>query len=838
MSEVIHTVSTGQTDTVGTLSLEMTSAQAADVAELGFYLDTDATRTGPFEADRVSTTATGFKYEKDILLGTGTTTIEPIFTLASGEQVAGDTGSFTSRVRRTYGRIEVQDAETPATSVRTLVFTGHLLVDVAGTEATISTGTPGEPPPPPPVFYWENVLGLSPTVLWKLNDSSGTVAHDASGNAHDGTFTNSPTLGQTGIIPNVADLSAYFGGGVDGATYGYVDRATDPDLAPVDSFTAIAYIKPQSLASEREVFGKVESFQLWLESTGQLVFYCNPAWASIASSTNLTVGTAYLVGVRKTPTNKSVWINGVKVGENAHTSTPYSGTSLRFGTSSTGPRYFHGNAEGFAYWCDLALTDEQMLDLYNASIAERFDPGQSPTAFTIAGIQAAAIYEDTTTLNVTWTSSTDPEAGPVEYRVQYSIVPPEGQAPNPWITLVDWEEGVLSYDWDLADVETGVTNMRVQAKDIDGNITTVETGGFSIVQNAPPSSPELSLDSIGSSHVVVRGSPIVDPDAGDTIAQVRWQLAETSEDFTALQQVTVDTVGNGNDVRNPSGEESIYLKTYVGLTPATEYKIRAQYQDGHVPLQKWSDWSLPLLFATESPSPREQIYLDLNPHALYQLDDNCALTGQVLKDSSGNAHDAALVQGFEYAYGLDPNNKHFYGPVRPGLGAGSKGLSYAWGLGIKAEIAHASWMEEDAIVIVAWCNVVKTGGPQPIAAYCNEAASAYPWICYCGPTLAINIWGATYSADAALVTTGISQCVWSIGIERLAIWQDGRNVLDLAHGYNNPPADPSGYVIRIGWYSTGNWEYGGPSALGAGNFDDIAFYPELLDTEIARFQDA
>lgn len=50
--------------------------------------------------------------------------------------------------------------------------------------------------------YSEKVLGIASSslvALWPLNEASGTTAFDQSGNGRNAAYTNSPTLGQTGI---------------------------------------------------------------------------------------------------------------------------------------------------------------------------------------------------------------------------------------------------------------------------------------------------------------------------------------------------------------------------------------------------------------------------------------------------------------------------------------------------------------------------------------------------------------------------------------------------------------------------------------------------------------
>lgn len=54
---------------------------------------------------------------------------------------------------------------------------------------------------PGSVSDWQTeVLADSPDLFWRLNESSGVVASDSSGNSSDGTYINNPTLGVTGYI--------------------------------------------------------------------------------------------------------------------------------------------------------------------------------------------------------------------------------------------------------------------------------------------------------------------------------------------------------------------------------------------------------------------------------------------------------------------------------------------------------------------------------------------------------------------------------------------------------------------------------------------------------------
>ena len=58
--------------------------------------------------------------------------------------------------------------------------------------------------------YALTVLSDSPAAYWRLGEASGTVVHDSSGNGLNGTYVNSPPLGQTGIPGAIGNTAASF----------------------------------------------------------------------------------------------------------------------------------------------------------------------------------------------------------------------------------------------------------------------------------------------------------------------------------------------------------------------------------------------------------------------------------------------------------------------------------------------------------------------------------------------------------------------------------------------------------------------------------------------------
>lgn len=57
------------------------------------------------------------------------------------------------------------------------------------------------------------VLNDNPTILWRLNETSGTVATDSSGNGLNGTYIGSPSLAASSVVTSFDDKAPYFGDG-------------------------------------------------------------------------------------------------------------------------------------------------------------------------------------------------------------------------------------------------------------------------------------------------------------------------------------------------------------------------------------------------------------------------------------------------------------------------------------------------------------------------------------------------------------------------------------------------------------------------------------------------
>jgi hypothetical protein len=222
--------------------------------------------------------------------------------------------------------------------------------------------------------------------IWvgKLDEPSGTVIEDYSGNNRDGTWVNSPGLGATGGIPSepstlAVDLTPNDHGLVD--TFGWPDQ---PGLNEPLSF--VTFFRADSLTSRRALM----SFDNNASSPRGIVFYLNAgrmepfqSSALVLGATTLTTGTWYMAAM----TYAGNGTNGLyKVYYAPLTGTPtitLDGTSsalgmrvaddlLQIGMSYAGtasPNFAFDGKMQYASLFDTALSSTDLQDILDAAMS-------------------------------------------------------------------------------------------------------------------------------------------------------------------------------------------------------------------------------------------------------------------------------------------------------------------------------------------------------------------------------------------------------------------------------------------------------------------------------------
>jgi hypothetical protein len=193
--------------------------------------------------------------------------------------------------------------------------------------------------------YSHVVLAHRPAAYWRLGETSGTIAYDASPNRHDGYYQGAPTLGLAGAIAGDSNTSVGFDGVDDDAVWA-------PNSAYQGAFTVVAWIlntgstghPEQTFFDTRTVAGEF-SFDFKLSNgnlkvdvgNGQQWFLTGPGIPF-----DFALGTWYQVTAVITSTQAVLYVNGDAIG-----SEPYpfgTGAPLLFDSAhqvylGTGARY-------------------------------------------------------------------------------------------------------------------------------------------------------------------------------------------------------------------------------------------------------------------------------------------------------------------------------------------------------------------------------------------------------------------------------------------------------------------------------------------------------------------
>lgn len=195
------------------------------------------------------------------------------------------------------------------------------------------------PVAPAPTPYRDEVMADSPALYWRLGESSGIVAADASGNSRTGQYSSLVNLGAPPLIQDGdTDTAATFTGG-------YVERAREAWM-DVSTITLEAVVNANTIAGDHRMIWSRDntvdatwrSFQFRVKPTGELeliTFAAGPTAKVLASAAGTIVtGTTYHLAAVITPTLCTLYVNGVSVASSSTMGTMIgSNAGLRLGAA-------------------------------------------------------------------------------------------------------------------------------------------------------------------------------------------------------------------------------------------------------------------------------------------------------------------------------------------------------------------------------------------------------------------------------------------------------------------------------------------------------------------------
>lgn len=218
----------------------------------------------------------------------------------------------------------------------------------------------------PGLSYQGVILGDKPVAYWPLNEVSGTVAHDLSGNGINGTINGGVTLGEPGI-PGAPGAFLF-----DGAS-GYILTGASSLLSVGSSGTVEAWVSVNDTTS-----GYSNDIVSVSYNSGYRV-RCSPLAPNLIyeSAQILTAGNiaaqkwTHLVFVFPTGASPSIYINGQlnTTGGSGFPGLYGSSYPAYIGQAGATPNEFFGGYMSNVAVYNTALTATQILNHYNAGTA-------------------------------------------------------------------------------------------------------------------------------------------------------------------------------------------------------------------------------------------------------------------------------------------------------------------------------------------------------------------------------------------------------------------------------------------------------------------------------------
>ncbi len=254
----------------------------------------------------------------------------------------------------------------------------------------------------------------SSLVLWlKLNEASGTIALDSSGNGNQGAV-----LGGGAWQPNGGVLNGAFAGN---ASDGSISVPDAPTLDPTNAFTLSYWFKTnsltyQGLVTKRDGPSTNNAFTTYLAPDGLIYVDIDSANDRFASKTVFALNTWYHVlltydGTLPVAKRAALYVNGVLDQTAAETSAtiPNSPSPVRVGLTHTGSSPLDGLMDDVRLY-RRALSATEAAGLANPKVAPTISCGVPPAAIKgqPASLAGSAASEVSGAMTLTWSKVSGP----------------------------------------------------------------------------------------------------------------------------------------------------------------------------------------------------------------------------------------------------------------------------------------------------------------------------------------------------------------------------------------------------------------------------------------------
>jgi hypothetical protein len=358
--------------------------------------------------------------------------------------------------------------------------------------------------------YRDAVMADNPVAYWRLGESPGSTTAASETGQYPGTYVDSPSLGQPGLIAEDANTAPHFDG-ID-------DRVTADGLTAISSwpngYSLEAWVSTDTTTKE----GHIMSFNTASGGNGIAIFRDEPTdkfkfhdcevsgCAVVTSTTTPQIGTTYYIAVTVDSSNNGVlYVNGSPEATFVSTKRPFSNALFTIGAEyDAGPTpgsFWTGTIDEPAVYSK-ALTAAQVQAHYQAGLPTQASPTPTPTDTATPTPTPTATPTPTPTPTETPTPTPTPSPSPSP-----TVTPPVGKKVM-WVMMENRNYSVLTakaapyLKGTLVPAGGSATNMHPESKPSLPNYVAITTGSTQGIKDNNP------LPSIASHHPASLVRPI------------------------------------------------------------------------------------------------------------------------------------------------------------------------------------------------------------------------------------------------------------------------------------------------------------------------------------------
>lgn len=221
-------------------------------------------------------------------------------------------------------------------------------------------------------------MSYSPAGYWPLDEATGTIAYDVSGNGNHGVYNGSPLLGSRPPPPGMKSFCDFDGANdyvrvASGVALDYINLWT---ILAIAMFDTTSGSEPTIAAKDYNGTTVPYTLEANAGTTGSptkiMTAEYSAGWRYVAQNGNFSTGTYYVVAGVYDGTTMSLYLDGAldNSGTRATIGTGGSGFTIggRFDTGVWGTSYKFDGAIGHVALWNAALTATQIRAIYQTAL--------------------------------------------------------------------------------------------------------------------------------------------------------------------------------------------------------------------------------------------------------------------------------------------------------------------------------------------------------------------------------------------------------------------------------------------------------------------------------------